>query len=343
MLGKREQMSRVFGALGLSRAVGALRSVIVRDLRVLAYHRVLPRFDEQTFAFDVELVSAFQAEFEWQMAYLARHFQPVSCQQVVDALYHGKALPRRAVMVTFDDGFRDNYEVAFPVLKRLGMPALFFLSTGYIGGKQLFWFDRVVHLLLRSTVPSLRLDALDLTLKLPNNANIRRDAARQVLRRLKLASDSDRLHVLRQLETAADMLVDEAEIAMGLPMTWAQAREMAQAGMEFGSHTVTHPILAMADAKQLRMELEASKADIERATGQPVRALAYPVGGANAVNAQVLAATTQAGYDIAFTYQSGVNRLASTAPLLLKRLHVGRFTDRAMFEALLQWPEVFAP
>lgn len=341
--GKRELASRVFGTMGLSRAVGALRSAVVKDLRVLAYHRVLPQLDEQTFAFDVELVSALQSEFAWQMAHLARHFRPVSCQQVADALHHGKALPRRAVMVTFDDGFRDNYEVAFPVLKRLGMPAVFFLSTGYIGGQQLFWFDRVVHLLLRSAAPSLQLEALGMTLKLTGDAMARRAVAIELLNRLKLASETERLLVLRQLELAANVLINEDESALSLPMTWAQVREMAQAGMEFGSHTVSHPILsAMSDAKQLGMELEASKDDIERATGQSVIALAYPVGGANAVNPQVLAATAHAGYSIAFTYQSGVNRLASTAPLLLKRLHVERYTSRAMFEAALQWPELFA-
>ncbi|MBK8740374.1 MAG: polysaccharide deacetylase family protein [Betaproteobacteria bacterium] len=97
---------------------------------------MLPQLDEQTFGFDLELVSAVQAEFEWQMAYVARHFRPVSCQQVVDALRHGTALPRRAVMITFDDGFRDNYEVAFPVLRRQGVPALFFLGRRAIGGRQ---------------------------------------------------------------------------------------------------------------------------------------------------------------------------------------------------------------
>ena len=342
MLGKRELASSVFGSLGLSRTVGALRSAAIRDLRVLAYHRVLPQLDVQTFAFDIELVSALQSEFEWQMDYLARHFRLVSCKQVVDALNHGRALPRRAVMVTFDDGFRDNYEVAFPVLRRLGVPGLFFLSTGYIGGHQMFWFDRVVYLLLRTAAHSLRLDALDMTLELPEDAKPRRSVAMQLLKRLKRVSETDRLLVLRQLEVAAGVLADEVE-SMSAPMTWAQVREMARSGMEFGSHTVTHPILAMADAQQLRRELEVSKADIERATGRPVIALAYPVGGANAVNAQVLAATAQAGYSIAFTYQSGVNRLASAAPLLLKRLHVERYTSRGMFEAALQWPEVFAP
>ncbi|MBK8740373.1 MAG: polysaccharide deacetylase family protein [Betaproteobacteria bacterium] len=108
----------------------------------------------------------------------------------------------------------------------------------------MFWFDRVVHLLLRSAVTSLRLDALGMTLSLPFDATTRRAMAIELLNRLKLASETERLLVMRQLEVAADVLVNEVESALSLPMTWAQVREMAQAGMEFGSHTVSHPILS---------------------------------------------------------------------------------------------------
>ena len=99
-------------------------------------------------------------------------------------------------------------------------------------------------------------------------------------------------------------------------MTWAQVTEMAKAGMEFGSHSVSHPILsAIANTNQLRQELEVSKAAIERAVGQSIHALAYPVGGPNAINEQVLTAVAQAGYSVAFTYQSGGNRMETIKPL----------------------------
>ena len=344
MPGKRDSAAWLFGTLGLSRVAGAARSAAVRDLRVLAYHRVLPQLEEDRFAFDPELVSALQGEFEWQMAYVARHFQPVSCQQVVDALHAGHSLPRRAVMVTFDDGFLDNHEVAFPVLRRLGVPALFFLSTGYIGGQAQFWFDRLVHLILCTTTARVELDVLQMTLVLPPSREHRLALAMQVLKRLKRATDADRMHVLSQLESGMDCGGAPAGDGLNLPMDWAHVREMAQSGMEFGSHTVTHPVLSkIVDPAHLRNELEASKAMIEQHTGRPVVALAYPVGGPDAISASVLAATRQAGYRIAFTYQSGANRLATAQPLLLKRLHVERYTRRHEFEAALQWPEVFAP
>lgn len=344
MKSKRSIAADVVGALGLARGLGVLRSALVKDLRVLAYHRVLPSVDEESFAFDVELVSARQEEFDWQMAHIARHFQPVSCQQVVDAIERRAPLPKRAVMVTFDDGFRDNYEIAFPLLRRHGVPALFFLSTGYIDTDRVFWFDWLVHAILRTSAREIRLEALGLTIEPGHTVAARRGQALKLMSTLKRMPEARRLEVLAQLDLAAAVEPSAADIAQSGAMTWDQVREMAVAGMEFGSHTVSHPILStVTESAQLCFELEASKATIEREAGRPVLALAYPVGGRDAVDERVLGAVERAAYKLAFTYQSGVNALASGERLLLKRLHVERYTSRHMFAATLELPEVFAP
>ena len=125
-------------------------------------------------------------------------------------------------------------------------------------------------------------------------------------------------------------------------MTWEQVREMLAGGMEFGSHTVTHPILStIVDPAHLRFELEESKATIERETGRPVLALAYPVGGKNAVSNEVVAAVRQSGYQFAFTYEPGCNKRVPGKRFLLKRLQVERYTTRSLFAASLELPEIF--
>ena len=341
--GKRDAVSTVIGSLGLTRVFGILRSAAVKDLRVLAYHRVLPQLDETRYSFDAELVSARREEFDWQMAYVARHFHPVSCAQVADAINSGTALPKRAVMVTFDDGFRDNYEVAFPVLRSHGVPALFFVSTGYIDRQEPFWFDWIVHVFLQTAESRFHLDAIDQTIELGATPQTRRAAALQLLRTLKRAPETKRLQVVEQLRQLTKVVMSPEALAQSAPMTWDQIREMSRAGMEFGSHTVTHPILStITDPTVLHFELSESKSRIEQETGLPSIALAYPVGGPHAVNAQVLAATTAAGYQFAFTYQQGVNKLASCESFLLKRIHVERYTSRNAFSAALQLPEMFA-
>lgn len=341
MASRREIASRVLGALGLTPALGNLRSALVRDLRVLAYHRVLADFDESSFAFDPELVSATEVEFDWQMAYVARRFRPVTCAQVAEALDGGAALPERAVMVTFDDGFRDNHDVAFPVLRRHGVPAVFFVSTGYIGSDSTFWFDRVVHVLLRTAQKQLPIAALDLTIEPGETPAQRRADAERLLRVLKRLPDALRLKVLQELEHAACLSPSVADRMQSAVMTWDEVREMARAGMEFGSHSESHPILAtLDDAAQLQRELEGSKRTLEHEIGRPVTALAYPVGGRDAVNAAVLEATEAAGYRFAFTYLPGTNRLVATNPLLLKRIPVERYTTRRMFATALELPEL---
>jgi peptidoglycan/xylan/chitin deacetylase (PgdA/CDA1 family) len=341
-LGKRELAARIAGWLRLPFLLGSLRSAMVRDVRVLAYHRVLPELDEARYKFDVHLVSAVREEFDWQMAYVARRFRPVTCKQVVDAINGGPPLPRRAVMVTFDDGFDDNCTVAFPILRRHGVPALFFLATGYIGTQRVFWFDWLVHVLLATAVPEIRLEALDVTLNLAGSSDSRRDEAFKLLRLLKRVPDAQRLEVLEDLRHLARVELSAADAALSAPMTWAQVREMSQGGMEFGSHTVSHPILSrVIDDAQLQHELTDSKRAIEAVTELPVTALAYPVGGSGAVSDKVVNATASAGYGFAFTYETGTGDLSAMRKYLMKRLPVERYTTRAMFVARLELPEIF--
>jgi peptidoglycan/xylan/chitin deacetylase (PgdA/CDA1 family) len=343
MPGKFELASHLLGASGLTRILGNLRSAVVRDLRVLAYHRILPRLDEENYPFDVELVSATLEEFDWQMSYIARRFHPVSCQQVTDAMRGGRPLPTRAVMVTFDDGFDDNHDVVLPVLVRNNVPGLFFLITGYINTSQVLWFERLVYVILRTPIPKLRLDALQYTSDAGDSVGSRRAAAAALLRLLKRTPHAVRLEVLEELDRVAQVEISPDDRQFSAPMTWDQVRAMADAGMEFGSHTVTHPILStVTDAAMLACELRDSKSAIERQIDRPIATLAYPEGGRDAINDHVLTATRDAAYALAFTYEAGANRIASADPLQLRRIHVERHMTRHMFASALELPELMA-
>jgi peptidoglycan/xylan/chitin deacetylase (PgdA/CDA1 family) len=126
-------------------------------------------------------------------------------------------------------------------------------------------------------------------------------------------------------------------------MNWAQVRELSDAGMEIGSHSVSHPVLAqIEDDDVLRRELHDSKAAIEHHTGRPVVSLAYPVGGRAAYDDRVVAATREAGYRFAFTYGAGPNRLDALDGYRIKRLAVERYVSRNRFAAMLAAPPLFA-
>src|SRR6202142_3974275 len=125
-------------------------------LLVVLYHRVATR--SQIGALDPDLIDATPDEFDEQMAYLRRHYRPVGLEEVLEAQRAGRDLPAGSVLVTFDDGYLDNFENAFPVLRRHDMRGVFFVSTGHLTERRLFWWERLALLVRRSNVQSPRIE-----------------------------------------------------------------------------------------------------------------------------------------------------------------------------------------
>lgn len=337
---KRELAARALVQVGGHNALRGLRTVIAPTLRVLAYHRVAVEPLSPDYPFDRELVSSFRSEFEWQLDYLRRHYSPVSCRQVADALDGGAPLPPRPVLVTFDDGFDDNYGVAFPALAARDVPAIIFLATDYVGSEAIYWFDRVAYAIQRTRAERLRFEDGTL-LQIGSTPRTRQRALRDVLRQLKSLENLARSRMVDELERIAAAPVEPAHRPLSRALDWAQVREMSERGIEFGSHTASHPVLTrIADPETLDRELIGSKERIEAETGRAVDALAYPVGGIEALNERVVDRVRATGYRLAFTYQSGNNRLDRIERLALKRLRVEHDTTRDWFAAMLEAPEL---
>jgi peptidoglycan/xylan/chitin deacetylase (PgdA/CDA1 family) len=265
----------------------------------------------------------------------------LSVSEIVDCLDKKKQLPAGAVAVTFDDGFADNYTHAFPVLRTRRIPACVFLSTDYIGSDRPYWFEAIAGLLMAAPVRSVKLPSLGHALPRADEHAIRREDIRLALSELKRMPDEVRRSSLGalglQMHGPADARVGEGAHAMN----WSQVREMAQAGVEFGSHGASHAVLSRLDATDLARELTDSKLTIERATGAPVTAIAYPVGGEDSIGDRVVAAARDAGYRVGFTYERGTNSADPPDRMRLARQHVERYTGRAYFQGLLALPSVF--
>jgi hypothetical protein len=185
----------------------------------------------------------------------------------------------------------------------------------------------------------------DANIPLGETTDARRQAAQQVLQRLKVMPDAVRQQALQRIRHALGTTPPATPMHESLhgPMNWSQVREMSDAGMEIGSHSVNHPVLAQVeDDDRLRRELEDSKAAIEHHTGRPVVSLAYPVGGPGAYDDRVIAATQAAGYRFAFTYAAGRNRLDGVDRYRMKRMAVERYVTRNRFAAMLAAPPLFA-
>jgi peptidoglycan/xylan/chitin deacetylase (PgdA/CDA1 family) len=331
-LARRTARTVTSGPLGAT-AIAAVDRVLPRrrgDLAVLTYHRV----DEPAARPDLlpGLLSASPSAFAEQMALVARDYEPVALADVLDALDRPTVLPKRAVLVTFDDGYRDFAGHAWPVLRESSVPVTLFVATrGSDEPDRGFWWDR-----LWAALAATERDVLDT----PVGA-------------VQLTSDADRVAAiarirtwLKELEHDAAMgqvetLIGELGGPVGEPVRtflgWDELRTLARDGVTLAPHTHEHPLLDRVPLERAVAEIERSRDALTRETGAiaPIPpALAYP-SGAHAGDA--VEAARRAGMRLAFTTDRGGNDLRRADPLRLRRINVGRRAAAALVHAQLVW------
>jgi len=333
------EIRRTIGRIGVHSALFKLghqaRRLARNELCVLAYHRVI----SPAHAYDPENVSADTENFDWQMRYMRDNYDVISFADLNSAIEKGESLPKRCAMITFDDGFADNYFNAFPILKALNLSALFNVVTSKVGSRQMFWFDRAACLVQRcESGYKLHFGSFEQIVDDANRANM----TAALLQFLKDQPDGVRRDYVASIdEMLRDYQPSEAELAPHYALNWEQILLMSSAGMEIGSHTHSHPILAkLADTAAIDYELKHSRALIERHTGRPCIALAYPEGLDYAIDKRVVAAAERAGYVFALTSLRGIDALPLRAPHKIGRIQIHHSNDKTLFEASVQFPEL---
>lgn len=234
-------------------------------LTVLIFHRVLPRPDP-LLAGEPDAVW-----FETQMRWVKNWFNVLPLVEAVERLRAGN-LPARAAAITFDDGYADNYTVALPILRRVGLSATVFVTTGYLDGGQM-WNDTVIDVVRRARGPKLDLSPLRLGMYPVDTLDDRKNSLDRLLNELKYREPAQRSRMVNDLATLADV-----EPTPNIMLTSEQVRLLAAAGITIGAHTVSHPILARVDEQQARSEMIQSKQRLEALIGRKVELFAYPNG-----------------------------------------------------------------
>lgn len=275
---------------------------------ILMYHRVIEREDAKR-VFSGGGIVVFRKTFEKQMQLLARDWNVISLGRMFEAKSSGAGLPKNTVVVTFDDGWRDNYEHAFPILKQHGIEATIFLSANYIGRNKVFWQERLRFLLLKlrekhSRVPT---EAGNVAAGLRASgvffpgANV--DQCVELLPEILKDVDADEVEeFLNKLDRYLGS--PEFPIATHSFLTWDQVREMAEGGISFGSHCCSHSRLVRLETEDVRRELEDSRKVIGAELGQQPDMLAYPNGD---YNAGIAAMAKDRGYRLAVSAKPGLN------------------------------------
>jgi peptidoglycan/xylan/chitin deacetylase (PgdA/CDA1 family) len=276
-----------------------------RSLPVLTYHRVIPR--EQCPGAKRPPNTLFTDEFDAHMTFVARRFHVPGGSELRAFLEGNATLPRYSLAVSFDDGYENNFVHALPVLRRHGLHAMFFVTSGFIGTTgRMFWFDRLDRLL--SAVPRAevlqRLRRLD-----PTVPDVPGTRLHRWFKTLPHARQSGLLDALERQFGDAELPPADRTV-YGL-MSWDQVRSLAAAGMTVGSHTANHQILAAVPPDAAREEMLSSRLRIERETGQPCWCFAYPNGERRDFRPEDELSAAGAGYLCAFTQIPGiVNRCA---------------------------------
>ncbi len=285
------------------------------SLSVICYHhifgddeRVPPDFYDLG---ETHYASAFKKQIQW----LNRNTHVLSMDDLLQILAGETTIKGPYSMITFDDGYLNNYKQAFPLLKSEGVPATFFIPAGLINDRRLGWWDEIAYLVHHSKKDSI--EVVNKHFKLGNHAG---STMNQLNELVQFDSSLDLEHFFTDLSEVCEVERPGSDVADKQLMTWAHLKEMSQQGMNISSHTLTHEVLSRISEEKQHHELETSKRLIEKEIQKPVEALAYPVGTHKHFTETTKQLAEQVGYKVAFSFCTGsTNHCQKLSPFDIKR------------------------
>lgn len=312
------------GYLGITDMYSLVRRALTHSqVAIVMYHRVSPESHPWLGA------ALKPADFEKQIAYLRRVTEVMPLDSLVSRIMQGQSLPPKAVSITFDDGFKDNYTFAYPILRKYNLPATTFLTTGYIGSSDTFWDYKVRFAIWNTSVTRPEIDGLGYVGL--NSLADRRRAVNRAIAYLMRLPEKEKHRLVQELLKALNVELP-VKLGNGITLSWDDVLEMGKNGISFGAHTVTHPILTRLPIEEAREEVAVSKKDIEERLGQACTSFAYPYGD---FNAEIMALIKECGFICALT---GVPQLLTRGDNLfaLPRISAGSnfYTLKGSFSGL---------
>jgi peptidoglycan/xylan/chitin deacetylase (PgdA/CDA1 family) len=294
---------------------------------VLMYHRVLSKEDLSLSMYQAGMTVTVHT-FKKQMEYIRRHFKPISPEEFVGHLQRNVPFESKTVLVTFDDGWKDNFINAYPILKENKISALIFLTTDFIGSNRRFWQQDLSDLLLairhkaqynnrwwQSSADAFQDETVrwvvtseekDLHSALENYLNTQK--------KKPITQIEDLIKSLREVFLVGEELSDVTDVFM----TWDEAQTMARDGIVFGPHGKSHNLLTVINSQESEKEITESKEMIEKELGNVAYAFSYPNGN---YNDAVLGIVKKHGYLVAFGTEKGFVSV-SDSPYTIKRVNI---------------------
>lgn len=311
-----------------------VRIVARSHLTALCYHRVV-RASDAGFQGYKPTINASEEAFAQQMDYLRTNYDPISLKDLAASVETGCRLPARPVLVTFDDGYRDNAEVAWPIMRERGVPAVIFLATDYIGTGRPFIWDLAAYLF--SIVPETHADVPLIGPKRLATVSERECATAEWVNAMKRLPGAKRTEAIVNLSVALGVDLPDQAVFRRLYMDWSEVKTLALQGVEFGGHTCSHPILTSIPDDEGRREIEESIKHVTEVLGRETLGFAYPNGSSKDFSEAHEDAVMRSGVPLAFSLEPGPMKLSEISKhrTSIRRVYVGAQETMPRFVAKL--------
>ena len=275
-------------------------------------------------------------EFEKQMTHIKRWYNIATMDELEAEINNGKKFRSPSIVVTIDDGYHNNYTLAFPILKKLQLPATIYLTTGFIDTNRAPWVDELLDMLLETKVKTLCFpeilsgEILDISTPV-----LKRAAVKKLFHVLLRLEHDKRIGLLQRLTEILKERSNFENNGKRKMLTWDEIIEMSKHNVSFGAHTVTHPTLSMMDLNEAKQEIYQSKCDIEKRVGIKVNHFAIPNGKKEDFNDELKRYCREIGLKTSASTEPGVvcslsdpyflNRILPPPPIYIFSCELARY------------------
>jgi peptidoglycan/xylan/chitin deacetylase (PgdA/CDA1 family) len=295
-----------------SRILKPLKSFQQNKLIIFNYHRI--RDINKPTSFDDTLFGPDAARFRQEMEWLKKETRILSEDELIDIIYFKKPIKEICSMVTFDDGYRDNYDIAYPILKELEIPAIFFIPTHHISERQVGWWDTVAFLFKNTTIK--KFNFLDNEYEITD----RKKLINKFVSEIKCMETGEVENFIINLAQSLGQTLPEKAIQSSELMTWEQVKILSDNGMGIGSHSHDHSILSKQNNETLKLQLDKSIQILSSVLNKEIKSIAYPVGGYDHFSNETKNVSRDIGFKLGFSYLTGINQWGKVDPFDVKRM-----------------------
>ncbi|HBF07620.1 MAG TPA: hypothetical protein DHW71_01720 [Gammaproteobacteria bacterium] len=340
-MGKKERLAKILMQSWVERLLVQKKR---RHLSILAYHSV--QEFTQDYPYNAENISAYPNVFAEQMDFVSKHFNVINFYDLVryQSAYPNllfpqllKLLPPNSMIITFDDGYADNLNIALPIMKSYGLTGVVYISTDFVDQQKLFWFDEVARCM--QVLPEGPINIFNNRFSVHLNDTNREKQRRAFGRFLQTLTDNERLEAIEELRHISQYNFDSCKFSCGMPLSWEQVRQLRSEGIEIGSHTRNHGFLDVMNEEELLDQIAGSKEQIESQIGESIVSFSYPNGN---FHQGVVDTVKEAGYQFAVNYKHNIAKSSiKLNRFLLPRLHVETDMSMSLFKGNLLMPSTF--